>query len=52
MYDLRLTYCCMEVLHTAIAAATKPLVFTLTSVTVHIATPTSTTTILNLVSLE
>ncbi len=47
-----LTYCWSAVLHTAMTAATKPLAFTLTSLTVQMATPTSTTMMLNFVSLE
>lgn len=48
----QLTYCCREVLQTAIKAAMKPLAFTLTSVTVHTATPSRTTNMLSFVSLE
>lgn len=48
----QLTYCCRAVLQTAMKAAIKPFVFTLTSVTVQIATPSRTNKMLNLVSLE
>jgi len=47
-----LTYCCSEVLQTATAAAMKPLALTLTSVTVHTATPRRTREMLSFVSLE
>jgi hypothetical protein len=47
-----LTYCCRAVLQTATTAATRPLALTLTSVTVHTATPASTTAMLSLVSRE
>jgi hypothetical protein len=47
-----LTYCWSAVLHTAMTAATKPLAFTLTSLTVQMATPARTTMMLNFVSLE
>jgi len=50
--NLELTYCWRAVLHTAIKAAMKPLLFTLTSVTVQTPTPIRTTTILSFVSLE
>lgn len=49
-YELQ--YCCSEVLQTAINAAMKPLTLTLTSVTVQIPTPSRTTKMLSLVSLE
>lgn len=48
----KLTYCCIDVLQTAINAATNPLELTLTSVTVQTATPRRTIEILSFVSLE
>lgn len=50
--ECQLTYCCSEVLHTAMKAAMKPLPLTLTSVTVQTPTPIRTTPMLSLVSLE
>lgn len=47
-----LTYCCSAVLQTAMTAAMKPFVLTLTSVTVQTATPAKTKIILSFVSLE